>query len=200
MKNKLCTSPHNEHGRPGGASLPDRRVTPFRTLTPNLRKRLKAPLGLLIRGSPDQTIRRLMEIIGEENFTELVSVGDDVSKNLVERGVVPRVLIVDGRIMRRPVTPIRVKVDHVLRVRNPAGTITDEAVSVIRKAFSMSGRVKVVVDGEEDLLTLLAILNAPVGSSVVYGQPHEGLVLVKVTEDAKKMACQILDEMEEKKD
>lgn len=136
----------------------------------------------------------------EENPTELVSVGDDVSKNLVERGVVPRVLIVDGRIMRKPVTPIRVEVDHVLRVRNPAGTITDEAFSVIRKAFSMGGRVEVVVDGEEDLLTLLAILNAPVGSFVVYGQPHEGLVLVKVTDDTKKMACRIMEEMEEKKD
>ncbi|RLG96897.1 DUF359 domain-containing protein [Candidatus Bathyarchaeota archaeon] len=179
---------------------PDRKVTPIRVLTPNLRKRLKSPLGMLIRGHPDQTVRRLKEIMDDECPTELVSVGDEVSKSMIERGIVPRVLIVDGKIMRKPVTPIRVDVDHVLRVRNPAGRITEDAFSGVREAFKMDGRVKVLVDGEEDLLTLPAILNAPPGSFVVYGQPREGIVLVRVTDEAKEMARRIIEEMEEKKD
>ena len=40
--------------------------------------------------------------------------------------------------------------------------------------------MKIVVEGEEDLATLPAILYAPPGSVVVYGQPDEGSVLVKV--------------------
>ena len=45
--------------------------------------------------------------------------------------------------------------------------------------------MKIIVDGEEDLATLPAILYAPLGSAVVYGQPNEGSVLVDVTPEKK---------------
>jgi uncharacterized protein (UPF0218 family) len=51
------------------------------------------------------------------------------------------------------------------------------------------------VDGEEDLLTLIAVLNAPEKSLVVYGQPYEGIVVVKVTAKKKAEAMEILKAM-----
>ena len=42
-----------------------------------------------------------------------------------------------------------------------------------------------MVDGEEDLLALVAVLYAPQNSFVVYGQPHCGIVFVKVTSRRK---------------
>jgi hypothetical protein len=56
-------------------------------------------------------------------------------------------------------------------------------------------QTKIVVEGEEDLLTLIAIMNAPQESLVVYGQPHEGIVVVKVTEDKKTEISELLKAM-----
>jgi len=52
-----------------------------------------------------------------------------------------------------------------------------------------------VVEGEEDLLTLVVMVTAPLGSLVVYGQPNEGLVLVEVNGEAREKACLFLENM-----
>jgi len=46
------------------------------------------------------------------------------------------------------------------------------------------------------LLTLAAVLYAPENSFVVYGQPLEGIVVVKVTEQKKKEITEVLKAME----
>jgi hypothetical protein len=56
--------------------------------------------------------------------------------------------------------------------------------------------VTIDVDGEEDLATLPAILATPVGGSVVYGQPDEGMVLVAVTPAARREARSLLGRMD----
>jgi uncharacterized protein (UPF0218 family) len=38
------------------------------------------------------------------------------------------------------------------------------------------------VDGEEDLAVLPCLLNSPKDAFILYGQPNEGVVLVKVDE------------------
>ena len=69
---------------------------------------------------------------------------------------------------------------RVLKVKNPPATLTKELIDQIRDSLAGEERVKIVVEGEEDLATLPAILYAPPDSVVVYGQPDEGSVLVKV--------------------
>jgi len=54
-----------------------------------------------------------------------------------------------------------------------------------------------MVDGEEDLLTLVVVLSAPEDALVVYGQPHRGIVVVKVTEETREKMWRIVDAMEE---
>ena len=88
--------------------------------------------------------------------------------------------------------------EKTFNVINPAGTITDEAYQTVGKAVNFPGRTKVLVDGEEDLLTLVAVLSAPDGSIVVYGQPRTGIVIVSVSEDTKKKFRKIVDRMEYK--
>ena len=78
---------------------------------------------------------------------------------------------------------------------NPAATLTQELVDVIKDLLAGDRRVKIVVDGEEDLATLPAILYAPLGSTVVYGQPNEGSVAVVVTPERKEYAKSIMDKM-----
>ncbi len=167
-----------------------------RLLTPSLRKKLKSPLGLLINGSFSETMRKLKELIEEEKPLMVISVGDIVSDNMMKHGVSPQVLIVDNKVMREPITPIPVQVDQTLHAKNPPGTLTNEAWSVMREALKRKKRTKILVEGEEDLLTLAAVLCAPENSFVVYGQPYEGIVVVKVTEQEKETVRQIVEAME----
>jgi len=169
----------------------------MRRLTPKLREELKAPLGLLIQGSFDETTKTLKELIEKEKPSKIISVGDAVSNSMMKHGVSPQVLIVDNKVMRKPIGPIAVDADQTLQVKNPAGTLAEEAWAVIREALKGKHRTRVLVDGEEDLLTLVAVLCAPENSMVVYGQPHEGIVVVKVTEKTRKMMRRIVDSMEQ---
>jgi len=166
------------------------------SLTPQLRTRLKQPLGTLIRGSFVETIRRFRDIVEREKTTTIISVGDTVSKNLVKNHFLPHLSIIDNKCMRKSIQPVMLEAESTTYVKNPQGTITEEAVVAIQNALRSRHRVKIIVDGEEDLLTLVAIANAHEDSLVVYGQPYEGIVVVKVTPEKKSEIAEILRAME----
>ncbi|MGB9959363.1 MAG: GTP-dependent dephospho-CoA kinase family protein [Candidatus Bathyarchaeales archaeon] len=165
-------------------------------ITQKLQRQLKKPWGTLVRGSFKETTQILENILREEKPPSIISVGDTVSKNLVENKIFPNLLIIDNRAMRTAIKPAALPADKELHVKNPPGTITQEALNTVQEAFKANCRVKIVVDGEEDLLTLAATLYAPENSIIVYGQPHEGIVVVKATKEKKAEAVEILKEME----
>lgn len=142
-------------------------------------------------------MKRLKELIENEKPSTVISVGDVVSRNMIEYGISLNVLIVDNKVMRKPIQPITVDTDQTLYAKNPPGAITDEAWAVIRSAIEQKGKTRVMIDGEEDLLTLVAVLSAPEDALVVYGQPHVGIVVVKVTEETREKMRRIVDAMEE---
>jgi uncharacterized protein (UPF0218 family) len=167
-------------------------------LTSKLRTELKAPLGLLVQGSSKRTMERLKKIVNETKPAKIIAVGDRISENLIKSGLLPDTVIVDNKIMRKPVAPLKFDAEKTFNVINPAGTITDETYHTVGKAINFTGRTKVIVDGEEDLLTLAAVLSAPKGSIVVYGQPRMGIVIVSVSEDSKIKFRKIVNRMEYK--
>jgi len=171
-------------------------VIKIRILTSALRQKLKAPLGLLIRGSTEDTIRKIEKLIKEEKPSTIISVGDVVSESMIKHHILPQVLVVDNKVMREPITPISINADRNIQVKNPPGTIMDETWIVMEEAVQGNRRTKVLIDGEEDLLALVAIFCAPIGSLVVYGQPKEGIVAVKVTEDKKEEIHEFVEAME----
>jgi uncharacterized protein (UPF0218 family) len=165
-------------------------------LTPEMRRKLKTPIGTLIRGTFSETTKQIKDILNREHPPALVTVGDTVTRNLVENQVLPKLSIVDNVVMREKTAPVRLLADAIVRVKNPAGTITDEAVSAVERALSGGERVGLIVEGEEDLLALPAVLYAPLNSLVVYGQPYEGVVVVRVTQEKKDEVAQTLKVME----
>lgn len=165
-------------------------------ITPELRRKLKEPMGTLIRGSFIETMKRFKDIVEKEKPSSIISVGDTVSKNLVKNHMLPQLSIVDNRVMRRSIQPIPLAAKKAIYVKNPPGTITEEALKAIQEALKSNSRVKMVVDGEEDLLALIAVLYAPENSFVVYGQPYEGVVVVKATRNKKAEVAEILKAME----
>lgn len=164
-------------------------------LPPKLRRRLKKPIGELIRGSYEETMEKLKLLIEKEKPPCVVSVGDVISKNLVEKSLHPKLLIVDNRVMRSNIEPAKLDAEEEKHVRNPPGTITFEALNAIQKAFKTAHTVKIVVEGEEDLLALPAIQFAPENAFIVYGQPLEGIVVVRATLQKKAEVAEILEEM-----
>ncbi len=165
-------------------------------LTPELRRKLKNPIGTLIRGSFSETMKVFKVMVEKEKPPRIVSVGDIVAKNLAENDILPQLSIIDNRVMRKSIQPIALPADKTTMVKNPPGTITEETCTAIRKALKGNRRTKIVVDGEEDLLTLIVILYAPDNSFVVYGQPQEGMVVVKATYEKKAEIVGILKAME----
>lgn len=164
------------------------------SITPELRVKLKEPFGTLIQGSFDETINKLKDILKSEKPPVIVSVGDVVSSNLHDHSIEPQLLITDNRCMRKRVKK-RIYAAKVLYVKNPAGTISEEAITAIKTALENREPTQIIVDGEEDLLTLIAVLYAPENGLVLYGQPREGLVAVKVTAEKKAEALEILKVM-----
>ena len=165
-------------------------------LPSKLRRKLKKPLGELIRGSFNETMDRLKFLVQTEKPPCVVSVGDVVSKNLMESQIHPRLLILDNKVMRSNIKPFPLKAEEERHVKNPPGTITFEAFNAVQEAFKANHRVKVVVEGEEDLLALAAILHAPLNSIIVYGQPQKGIVVVKATQQKKAEVAEILKAMQ----
>jgi len=166
------------------------------SLTPELRIKLKQPLGSLIRGSFIETIKKFSDMVNREKPSIVISVGDTVSKNLAKNHILPRLSIIDNKRMRKSIPQTLLATEKTLYVKNPQGTITEEAIAAIQEALQSSRHAKIVIDGEEDLLTLIAIMQAPQDSFVLYGQPHEGIVVVKVTRDKKTEVSEILKAME----
>jgi len=164
------------------------------SVTPELRARLKEPFGMLIRGSFAETMDKMDNIVKREKPPMIVSVGDTVSRNLYEHQMYPHLSITDSKRMRKRIKP-RIFAAKRFRVKNPQGTITEEAIAAINEAFQNDECVHIIVDGEEDLLALIAVLCAPEKSLVVYGQPYLGIVVVKVTSEKKAEVTEILKAM-----
>lgn len=164
-------------------------------LTREQRKELKKPIGALVKGAPTETMRELAATVQNEKPVLVISVGDEVSSNMLKYGIQLHVMIVDNKIMREKTKPIGATGFDVVEVENPAGTLTPNAWRAVQQAVSNTQPTRILVDGEEDLLTLVAILEAPQGSLVVYGQPREGVVVTRVDKSTKQRVSRIVDAM-----
>jgi uncharacterized protein (UPF0218 family) len=103
--------------------------------------------------------------------------------------------VTDNKTLRKWTKAVVLENKNVLHIVNPQGTITDEAITAIQVALQNQAHTHLQVDGEEDLLTLIAVLYAPESAVVVYGQPHEGIVVVKVTKEKRVEAARLLNLM-----
>ncbi|MEO9294197.1 MAG: GTP-dependent dephospho-CoA kinase family protein [Nitrososphaera sp.] len=157
-------------------------------LTPAVLAKLKKPFGILVPASQVTKPRVISEIKGAP---KVIAVGDATTDRLLSFGIVPNVAIVDGKERRHardiPDSP---PVKDFACI-NPAGTISGGAIELLKTAMDEKQPVRIVVKGEEDLLALPAFVMAPDGAAVLYGQPLEGLVIVRIT-PAKREEAKIL--------
>jgi len=173
-------------------------------LPESLRDDLKAPLGTLYRCSGIDCVRKMEKDL--RSARSVIAVGDITAFYLLEASVMPDLIIVDHKTKRAPIEDhvkhgIRTKGGisseeyRTVEVDNPAATLTGPFIEIIKKSLGGCGKTEIVVRGEEDLAALPVILYAPLGSVVVYGQPGEGSVIVKVTPEKKEQIKSLMDKM-----
>ena len=149
---------------------------------------LKKPLGKLYPDFEDA-----IDDIKSSKF--LISVGDATFANLTKYELYPNIGIIDNLIQRKNHTHEIIRADHILNAINPAGCLTDDLWETIGEALRLSntGECYVIeVAGEEDLAVLPCIMLADPDTTILYGQPNEGLVLLKAC-DLKDKAQKLID-------
>ncbi len=167
-------------------------------LPEELRSELKSPLGRLCKGNGIECIKAMASEL--KAAKKIAAVGDMTAFYLLEADVQPDLIIVDHK-TKRALIPDQIRQSLVqdnyktVEVANPPATLTRDLIDLIRNSLSGNERVKILVDGEEDLATLPVILYAPLGSMVVYGQPNEGSVIVNVTAEKKEQIKKFMDKM-----
>jgi len=143
------------------------------------------PRGVLVRGD-------LSPFISGRSWTKVICVGDVVAGYCIKSGRPPDVVIVDGKTKRQQPAELDVEAKalgyDVIRIVNPPGGVTPEAIEHLCKILKESGRQLLLIEGEEDMLALPALMCAPVGSLVIYGIPDRGASLVVINRDVSREA------------
>jgi len=162
-------------------------------LPDSLRGQMKIPLGILL---PEiQTTKdEIQKHLSENSY--IITVGDRTTEKMINFDLIPSLQIIDGQEKREKREPPKLENATELTVDNPAAEITSESISVIKKAFTLPSPVRIFVNGEEDLLVLPVCIHAPENAVIMYGQPHEGLVIVKITPEIRNKVQTLLDLME----
>ena len=168
-------------------------------ITRHLRQVLKKPLGILIEGAPEDAIKVVKKHIKKIQPPLMVAVGDIVSRNLLQAGVELDVFVVDGKTLRTSKEVIGTSGTHILNLKNSPAQIDKKSWEILKKAYSLKQLVEIRVEGEEDLLAIPAVILAPNGSLVFYGQPPiagpSGIVMIKVNDEKKKEFQGYIDQM-----
>lgn len=171
--------PGGQPVRTGPREHEDLRPENWYILPDALRRDLAAPFG------PVYSSEELAKALKPDDF--LLAVGDVVSLTLKQLGRTPRLFVCDYLTQRGEVDPtFELELgswgEVSFNVRNPAGTITRQAWDAVKAGlWHTPSPVRILVDGEEDLLAIPCFLEAPVGARVLYGLPGKGVVMVEVT-------------------
>lgn len=158
-------------------------------LPESIRAQLKAPLGILLR---DASKENILSHIAKDSV--IITVGDATTEKIFSFGMVPSLSIVDGFEKRQKRA---IPSGDVIKMScdNPAGEITPQSIDTIKDALKSKLPVQIIVNGEEDLLVLPVCVHAPQNAVVLYGQPNEGLVIVKITQEIRNKTQQLLNLM-----
>jgi len=159
----------------------------------SLREQMKTPLGVLLPES--QTDKSNIEKYLSKN-SYVITVGDRTTEKMINFDLIPSLQIIDGLEKREKREPPKLSNATELTVDNPAAEITSQSIAMIKKAFTLQSPVRLFVNGEEDLLVLPACIHAPENTVVLYGQPNQGLVIVRITPEIRNKAQRLLDLME----
>ncbi|MEM0438039.1 MAG: DUF359 domain-containing protein [Candidatus Micrarchaeia archaeon] len=164
----------------------------------------KYVLPEILRDEMRRALGRVMEIDDAVELAQsaegFLCVGDVCASEMIAAGLQPHVSVYDRRTMRsaadkETVETIESAYNICYSVKNPPSTITDEAALAVKLAISAPKPSRILIDGEEDLLALVAIIECPEGWVVFYGMPGEGIAAAEVNAALRRKAKALLNKM-----
>lgn len=162
------------------------------------RRIMASPAAVAIPYEPPKSIEVARWVFEDFGLRILVAVGDYVYLNLSKYWRRPDLAIVDYA-TRRSRVEYGVLADEVLRIVNERSTLSYRAFDAVKEAYRkvMLGlRVVVEVQGEEDLLAIPAVLEAPPGTAVLYGLYTGYLILIPINLEYKLLMLKMLSLMD----
>lgn len=160
----------------------------------DMRSLLGKPMGKVLISDEE-----VLKSFAVHKNVHIVTVGDISTKRAMDAGYKPKLAILDYKVARKPYEELKgydFTGFQIEQMKSGPGFISKHAHSLIEKWAQNPYPLVIIVDGEEDLLTLPAVAFAPEGSVIYYGQPGEGLVEVMTAEGYQKKAQDILDRFE----
>ncbi len=125
----------------------------------------------------------------------IITVGDVVTEVLYGQGVVPDLGVIDNKTRRGDYSTESDYHTKKIKVKNPPGMITTEAWKAIEYALEEIEPMLIIVDGEEDLLSIVSIILCPEGGIVIYGIPCKGMVVNLVDHEKKEKCWEVINKM-----
>jgi hypothetical protein len=161
-------------------------------LPEEMREFFQRPFGEVIQGDgliPAEEVKRRLR--SRREGERIIAIGDVTARNLRKVGVLPTLTIVDRKTKRGPEEDRSPREGRVLQARNPPGMITQDLWERIREGLKEEGTT-ILVEGEEDLAVLPAVLEAELDTLILYGQPDVGMVMLRVTQEKKEDAAALV--------
>lgn len=163
-------------------------------LSARLRKSLKNPGGKLFKNYKD------FLSCNRKNANRIVTVGDVCTKLLNTEKWNHPISVIDFIIERKKIYSRLSDLgflgnERVFTLSNKAGTINGQLFDIPQEIFTKTKRTIIKINGEEDLVVLPLLLLAPLGWTIAYGQPHQGIVCVEVDEENKEKARKLVEAM-----
>lgn len=155
-------------------------------LTEDLRREFQKPFGDLLLNARS---------LSKDRERLIITVGDVTAKTFNDLSLEQNLSVIDFKVGRiKKFANIQelgfAGAEVIFNVDNPPGFITSHTLRKLIEIFKLGLREKTIlqINGEEDLAVLPIVLIAPLGTFIFYGQPHEGLVKVIISEDSKNKA------------
>jgi len=192
----------------------------FFKLKPSMRKEFSKPLGELFKGKPEVAFPEAIKWMNNQ-FSDLfdgssikkmptvIGVGDVVSKSIIQNKFLRplmKYLFIDGESQRGRNQFMIPNLEKSIKKTfyNPAGFINEEIFDFIKETINDDNQYLVIIDGEEDLLVIPAILEIN-NSFIFYGQPPitdiippipAGCVVMYNNSEIKQRIKELFEQME----
>ncbi|RLE84838.1 MAG: hypothetical protein DRJ41_02395 [Thermoprotei archaeon] len=148
------------------------------------RKILSMPIGIVIYKEPSDALEILRDLVDNYNPPLIITVGDVVTGNLLKRKFKVNIAILDGKTLRKEIIEYKYIIDTFdikIKCENPSGFLRSEALFSVKKAIQKAkegNSVVIVVEGEEDLLGVPALLYSPKKTMIIYGYWKGGIAII----------------------
>ena len=168
-----------------------------------VRNTLGKPLGTLFHtDATHNPAKAACEYIHQKKPILFVSVGDVCTETLEEQGCTPNLTIIDFKTQRGEWKTVKTVPRKEINVKNPKGTISLATRRILQEIIAESKHklMRVIVDGEEDLLVIPLAIDSPDGTIITYGQPpmvgegKEGIVVLEVDNTLRNTCQQLLEQ------